>query len=155
MRFSELISDTKWISPRLNNGDWDYWLVIELMDWYDTVGKNESPAHYHVNLSVVVPSQAPALTMAQLVKDLPDSLCDNIHAIVEALHSYGLGAPIWQENGNKSKALLTACKRFANMEASLLFGFIMYRPINAVGATEWDWIKGRTMPEDDIPWEIK
>ena len=50
MRFSFLTGDMnyttyggKWISTRQNNGEFDYYFVIELLNWPETVGQREAP----------------------------------------------------------------------------------------------------------------
>jgi len=45
----------KWISQKLNNGDFDYFLVLEVWNWFESVGAKE--AKYNVSLSIVSPSQ--------------------------------------------------------------------------------------------------
>ena len=33
----------KWISTRQSNGEFDYYFVIELLNWRETVGEREAP----------------------------------------------------------------------------------------------------------------
>ena len=63
MRFKFLTGDVnfldfgaKWISSKRNNGDFDYWLVIELINWAEAVGEKEAPARYNLSHCVVAPS---------------------------------------------------------------------------------------------------
>ena len=66
MRFSFLTGDVnfttyggKWISTRQSNGEFDYYFVIELLNWRETVGRREAPPEtYNVALSVVSPQEA-------------------------------------------------------------------------------------------------
>ena len=66
MRFSFLTGDVdfatyggKWISTRQSNGEFDYYFVIELLNWRETVGQREAPPEtYNVSLSVVSPQEA-------------------------------------------------------------------------------------------------
>ena len=65
MRFSFLTGDMdfttyggKWISTRQSNGEFDYYFVIELLNWRETVGEREAPPEtYNVSLSVVSPAR--------------------------------------------------------------------------------------------------
>ena len=65
MRFYFLTGDVnyttyggKWISTRQSNGDFDYYFVIELLNWREAVGDREAPPEtYNVSLSVVSPQE--------------------------------------------------------------------------------------------------
>ncbi len=142
----------KWISQKLNNGDFDYWLVLEFMNWHDAVGEKEAPAHYHVCVSVVAPSELPKEELSRAVDcfGLTEAPTDP-PALVEMVHSYGISVPIFQENGNNAKKLLKEARKEAELKGSLLFGFAMDRPLNAIGTTGWDMLRGdllRPLRED-------
>lgn len=65
-RFKFLIGDVnwldyggKWVSQKLNNGEFDYWLVLELTNMDDACGRdNEGKDRYNVSLSCVSPGEA-------------------------------------------------------------------------------------------------
>ena len=152
MRFKFLSGDVnfreyggKWISPRQNNGEFDYWLVLELINWHDAVGKKEAPAHYNVSLSVVSPQEAGAENLAQAkeccgwedgVRGIPSE-----EIAVEMLHSYGVSAPVWSKDGNNYRQLMREAHK-ETIGISCLFGFYMDRPVNMLGSTGWDFIRG-------------
>jgi len=47
----------KWISRKLNNGDFDYWLVVELINIHEEIDE-KCPVKYNLDISVVSPSAA-------------------------------------------------------------------------------------------------
>ena len=64
MRFSFLSGDMnftryggKWISTRRNNGEFDYYFVIELLNWRETVGRERAAETYNVSVSIVSPDE--------------------------------------------------------------------------------------------------
>lgn len=153
MKFSFLTGDCnwldyggKWVSKKLNNGDFDYWLVIELINMDDACGRdNEGQAKYNVCLSAVSPAEAGDEKMHSAFECIGmeenHELQKNPLAQVEALHSYGISAPLWQDNGNNARKLLREARKQAFM-SSTLFGFYMDAPKNRIGSTGWDCIKG-------------
>lgn len=150
MRFTFLTGDTnwmdyggKWISSKLNNGDWDYWLVLELLNWHDAIGEDESPAKYHVELSAVAPSALSAGTMAQVIRSCGwEGMPDNELAKVEICHSYGVKAVLHSADGNNARKLIQEAKAAAKIQGDFLFGFAMDRPQNRIGNDGWDFISG-------------
>jgi hypothetical protein len=58
--------------------------------------------------------------------------------------SYGSSARLWGRCGNNKHKLLREARKELKM-IQFLFGFAMDRPINALGATGWDWIKGNQL----------
>jgi hypothetical protein len=131
----------KWIGPRQSNGEFDYWLVLELINWHDVVGEGYAPAHYHVSLSVVSPQEAGEENLAQAKeccgeeKDMDDT------TKVKALHDYGVCTPVWSKDGNNYRKLMREAHK-QTMSVVGLFGFYMDRPVNALGSTGWDFVKG-------------
>lgn len=141
----------KWISNRQNNGEFDYWFVIELINWQEAVGDRDAPdATYNVSLSVVSPSQAgeqnlkAAYECCGITQDILDTAKANGYleeAQVEFLHSYGVHTPVWDQDGNNYRALLQQARAEAR-EVGTLFGFYMDRPVNKIGETGWESLKG-------------
>jgi hypothetical protein len=156
MKFAFLTGDVnwlnyggKWISPKLNNGDFDYWIVMELINMDDACGRdNEGQAKYHVSLAAVSPSQAGehlnrALDSCGIGPQHQGGVFVNVSEVmaVEALHSYGVSAPLWQSGGNNARKLLREASKQAQM-TNMLFGFYMDAPKNKIGTTGWEAIKG-------------
>lgn len=143
----------KWISPKLNNGDWDYWLVIEINNVEDLGW--ESDCTHIVGLYAVSPEAAgkehvlDALGCCGL--DQVDECLDKDRnivieklddpVIVDSLHTYGVNALLWSSEGNDPDQLLQDAKEQGE-GAACLFGFYMDGPKNQLGHTGWDFIKG-------------
>lgn len=156
MEFEFLIGDVnwedyggKWISPKLNNGDFDYWFVIEFLNWLEETGELFDGNEFIVTIQAVSPDEAgeDSLESAyaccgfdeEFLSDYNEEALDHIK--VEALSTYGVYAQLWQESGNNADALLRRAKQAANIVSSL-FGFFMDTPKNRIGSTGWDVIKG-------------
>jgi hypothetical protein len=137
----------KWISTRQNNGDFDYYLVIELLNWRETVGEREAPAKYNVSLSVVSPDEAKdnigaALECCGITAEMLETANGYRAALlVDALHSYGVHTPVWSKDGNNWRALMREARNQAQCCAGL-FGFYLDRPVNAIGTTGWEALRG-------------
>jgi hypothetical protein len=142
----------KWISNRQNNGEFDYYFVIELLNWRESVGEREAKeigSKYHISLSVVAPSQVSENNMQQAYNCSgigADTLRNaetggylaNVQA--EALHGYSGGTQVYGANGNNWQSLMRLTKRESRQCASLL-GFYLDRPVNRLGMTGWESIK--------------
>ena len=106
----------KWISNRQSNGEFDYYFVIEILNWKDRVPEDEAPLEtYNVSLSVVSPQEAGkdnarramdccGIEEEMLERAIDHGPCEEI--LVEALHGYGLSVPVWSGDGNNHKALM-------------------------------------------------
>jgi hypothetical protein len=158
MRFRFLTGDanyTRWggsfISGKQNNGEFDFWVVLQIRNEYEDAGADESPAGYSVSLSIVSPSQAGedkvkaameccGITETMMATAVANGFGDE--AKVEALHTYGIATPVWSENGNNHRRLMQAARQFANTELDSLFGFVMDRPVNRIGSTGWEALRG-------------
>ena len=154
MRFRFLTGDanyTRWggsfISGKQNNGEFDFWVVMEIRNDRDS----DSPAAYNVSLSVVAPSQAGedkvqaameccGITETMMATAVANGFGDE--AKVEALHAYGIATPVWNRYGNNHRQLMQAARQFANTELDSLFGFVMDRPVNRIGTTGWEALRG-------------
>lgn len=133
------------VSRRLNNGDWDYWIVLEVVNMGEACG-DDFPHKYMVGLSAVSPEAAGPEKVARAIEDLnigddPDEMVK-----VEGLHEYGVCARLWSDSGNNARVLMQEARRQADF-IELLFGFAMDKPQNRLGHNGWDLIKG------DISWE--
>lgn len=147
MKFKFLTGDGgKWISPKLNHGDFDHWFVLEFINMDEACGRdNEDQPKYHVCLSAVAPSQVSQSDMDRAFASCgPDDPAYRANLIcqVEALSSYGISAPLWQSNGNNIAKLMRDAKREAEIINGITFGFAMDRAVNRIGTTGWEAIKG-------------
>ena len=131
----------KWVSPKMNNGDWDYWLVIEIIN-VEGFGWETGCTHI-VSLSAVSPEAAGDKRVKKAMASCgPDQVeSPDEETIVEALHTYGISALLWQDEGTDPDELLEEAKKQA-MAARSLFGFYMDGPKNVLGHTGWDFIRG-------------
>ena len=145
MRFKELENNDyniKLISKKLNNGDFDYWLVIEAlyMDEYTP----DPDFKYMVTLQAVSPDEAgpdklnSALESAGLEENSIE-LTDWVK--VGLLSESGCYAQLWNDGGDNLRELLREARKQAEL-SDLFFGFMMDRPENRIGSTGWDFIKG-------------
>jgi hypothetical protein len=133
----------KWISEKLNNGDFDYWLILEFINWIEATGESYDGDEFLVEITAVSPEEAGQDNIDSALQgyDINDP---NDLMIVEALSSYGISAHMWRESGNDADALLHKAKQAALVVASM-FGFFMDRPQNRIGASGWEVIGGDLM----------
>jgi len=135
----------KWISPRLNNGDWDYWLVIELVNCGESGGEEmrKELGKYLVTISAVSPKAAGKKNVQQALDCIGwnNDLRLTNEVKVEALSTYGVASLVKSVSGNNSRRLLKQLRDEATVIEGLL-GFYMDGPKNALGHTGWDFIRG-------------
>ena len=133
----------KWISKKLNNGEFDYWLVIELVNMEEATG-DTSGGKYMVTLSAVSPEQAKDhLEHAFETYGQKYSPKASNEEKVEVLHGYGVSASLWNDMGDDADDLIEKAKKEAE-KSETLFGFYMDKPENRIGDTGWDFIRGDT-----------
>jgi hypothetical protein len=132
----------KFVSKRLHNGDFNYWLVMELINMTEACGRdNDGKPTYHVCLSAVSPEAAKDKLEDAFASCGDGAVSDNPLAQVECLHSYGISSPLWQGDSNNAHKLMRQARQEA-IKASSLFGFYMDAPKNRIGTTGWEAIKG-------------
>ena len=134
----------KWISQKFNNGEFDYWLVRTIFNWEEAVGEREAKGHgkYCVEIKVVAPEQFENKQGAMDCSGVEgkwEDLADEVK--VELIESYAGGVNIFCESGDNYKDLFKRGAKEA-MGSSMLFGFYMDRPVNKIGSTGWDALKG-------------
>ncbi len=146
MKFKTLCDGEKWISKKLNNGEFDYWLVIELIDMDEACGSdNRGKPKYAVTLNVVSPTEAQdkladAFDSCGITSEMKqDSIVQ-----VNALFDYGICVQTWSDASNNTKKLLRAVHHEA-MILKFLFGFVMDKAVNRIGTTGWDALRGDVM----------
>ena len=153
MRFTFLTGDVNWqdyggkfVSKRLNNGEFDYWLVIEVINMLDATGE-DTGGKYAVSLLSVSPSEAgednlkKAFESCGLDAEDQADLRANPLVQVEVLSSYGIYAQLQSIGGNNLSKLMREIRKEAQV-ASMLYGFYMDRPENRIGSTGWDLQRG-------------
>ena len=136
----------KWISQKCNNGEFNYWLVLELINMHEAIG-DEGQTKYNISIHAVSPELIDIVKMNSLLADynIPaDKIDDELK--VMALSNYGIAAYLWDTKGNNYKQLF----KLAHKEAQLingLFGFYMDKRENRIGQTGWDLIQGQDIRE--------
>lgn len=136
-----------WISQKLNNGDFDYWLVIEFIDMEEATGEGGDKPLV-VSIGAVAPSQVSKENMKSALDCIGYTRTRKIVPDIKvlALYTYGIYAPLWTDSGTDPKALMVAAYQQAQA-CEMLFGFYMDSPKNRIGQTGWDVIRGQDVRE--------
>jgi hypothetical protein len=135
----------KFVSKKLNNGEFDYWMVMEIINWREH--SNDPLYTYNVGLSMVAPSQLDRDTIDRAFESwgLVDYLDTDPLLLIDIVSSYGAGVvPLWDESGDNLRKLMKQARHEAD-HAEMLLGFYLDRQVNALGATGWDWLEGDLM----------
>jgi hypothetical protein len=137
----------KWITKRLNNGDFDYWLIVSFMNFEEATGEKCDGNRYVVEIHAVAPSQVPKEEIKRAIESCgreiqEKELSEEMRA--ELLEEYGISANLKTLYGNNADNLMKEARKDINL-VSGLFGFFMDRPENRIGSTGWDIIKGDLM----------
>ena len=147
VRFKFLTGDISWqdyggkfISQRLNNSEFDYWLVLDFVNMHEATG-DEDLDKYNITIMAVSPELNRQKADNLLSEYMPADLSITDEMRVEALASDGIAAFLRSFSGNNYHKLLREAKRECQIIPSF-FGFYMDRPENAIGSTGWDWIRG-------------
>ena len=135
----------KFITKKLNNGDWDYWLVMSI---YNTEGNSVESKKYLVEVSAIAPDAVPqkgidsALSCTGIAEfyDEQTDYYQNM-LLVEALGDYGISATLWDKEGNNLSELMREARHETQL-INMLFGFYMDKQCNAIGNDGWDFISG-------------
>jgi hypothetical protein len=139
----------KWVSNKLNNGEFDYWLVIELINMDDACGRdNKGQPKYCVELCAVSPSQA-GENLNAAIRSCGYAPEDNNGKImevtplmaVEMLHSYGTSGHLWSSQGNNAHRLL----REARSEARGSIDGLLEKTVNKIGTTALEAMQGNLL----------
>src|SRR5208283_4751461 len=150
MRFTFLTGDINWmqyggtwVSKKLNNGEFDYWLAIRIINWEDSCGRDAPEETYNVELLSISLSEAGKDNLASafrccgLETERDAENRENPLVQVECLLSYGVYAHLWSADGNNAHKLLKEARNQA-MCTSGLYGFYMDKRQNAIGNSGWD-----------------
>lgn len=143
MRTQHLAGDI-WISPKQNNGDFDYWLVVNIINMDEACGCNNPK--YVAEVCAISPKEAGPENIKKALECCGMEETSNPLKLVQALHSYGVYAPCTSFSGNNARKVLQQAKCFLDVIASLL-GVFLDGPKNAIGHTGWDLIRGDTSIE--------
>ena len=139
----------KWISSKLNNGEFDYWLVLSLDNLYNACGEREAKemgGKYTVSLDAVAPSQVNEKDFQSAMEGwgmedrAVSSLTDEMK--VELLHSYGTHATLWYANGYNASALLKEGREHAKNEGKTNINSTLNSFANRIGHTKADFLRG-------------
>lgn len=145
----------KWISNKLNNGEFDYWLVLDFINYLDATGDylvNDNPKNegdkYIVELRAVSPEQISEHNLKQAIDSygLPDETKLDDEMLVELIDGYGINAMLWSKQGNNAYKLIREAKQQSQMIDGL-FGFYMDCQENRLGQSGWELIRGQTIRE--------
>jgi hypothetical protein len=160
LKFKFLTGDINWqtyggkfISKKLNNSEFDYWLILEVINLKEACGEDE-PLTYNVSVSAIAPSQ-----LSDTIIDNAFSSCgwDNdlnkddfikkydITGLVEVISDYTGGAVIYQESGNNLSKLLKEAHKEAYIMGDFMFDFAMDKVQNQIGSSGWDILQGNIL----------
>lgn len=146
------IGEYKFISQKLNNGDWDYYLFIDTIDMEEAYGELGFLAEIaavsieaagKANVSKAIESCGSCYDPTNTNKEYEEGV------IAEYLFDYGVRANLWNKHDKNAKEpskLIEMAKKESEAIHGL-FGFYMDKAQNRIGATGWDFIKGEIMPK--------
>lgn len=145
MKFKQLTGecDTKeWVSPKLNNGEFDYWIVLQIADMHAMDRDHvEHVPRFHARLCVVAPSLCPARELEHArgmrcyIAPSEFELAD-----VESLFLYGTYAQVWQTTHNNPLTLMLEGVKQAEVIEGFL-GMFLDQPVNRMGTTGWESLR--------------
>lgn len=146
MKFRKLYdweSEVTLVSKKFNNGDWDYWLVLQTTNMHEATGE-EDLDKYYVSVLAVSPEAAgeenlkrAASTIDQDVSEMSEM--DKVQGLVE----YGVFATLATFQGNNRRKVEQEAREEAE-KINMLFGFYMDKAGNRIGNDGWDFISGNT-----------
>jgi hypothetical protein len=156
MRFKFLAGDINWetyggkfVSRKLNNGEFDYYLIMDILNWNDVDSEAvKTNGQYCVSLHSVSPSEAGSDNLKKAFEccgfDGTEDFASNPLAQVECLESYGVYTLVWSASGNNLSKLMREARKQAECVHGL-YGFYMDRPVNRIGTSGWDAQKGNIL----------
>jgi hypothetical protein len=132
------------ISNKLNNGDWDYWLVIRLtyLAEYLTEEELKNTGKYQIEiLAVSLEAAKDKVKDALYSMGLENEIKVSEDLKIESLLEYGIYATLWSNVGNNKTTLIKQAKEEI-LPIETLLGFYMDKAENRLGNTGWDFISG-------------
>lgn len=156
------ISEQYEISKKFNNGEFDYYLVREIMNIEEMMSEKEANDYkkknggkWAVQISCVSPQRfLPKNRISAMAQDGEYTNWDEIPVETQVMmitSQFG-GAVFVSKAGPNLKKLLSETAKEAYTK-NFLFGFAMDECQNRVGGTGWDFIKGERFPTPDEPSE--
>ena len=132
------------IAVKFNNGEFDYWLVVNFINWEEVSG--EKKPKYVVEIKAVSPQQAGKKNLKDAfesfgVEDEKEIKKADDEKKVYILSEYGISARVYSAEGDNADKLLEEAKKQVPLITGM-FGFYMDSPQNRMGNTGWDFIKG-------------
>ena len=136
-----------WLSQKLNNGEFDYWLAIRVINWEDATGEKPDGNTYNVELLSVSPSEAGPDNLksafAYIGQESADKdVLENPICQCDALLSYGVYAHLWSADGQNINKMMREARNQAFL-AQGLYGFYMDKQQNRIGDSGWDFQRGQ------------
>ncbi len=130
-------------TKKLNNGDFDYWLFVELVNMAEATGETDGDT-YMISIRAVAPSEVPEKRIEEALLGLDQFYQDKISKkdIAKILNEVGIGANLFSKQGNNAKELFQIARKECE-KINMLFGFYMDRNQNMLGNSGWDFIKGQ------------
>lgn len=136
-----------WVARKpLNNGEFDYWFVMIIQDI--THAMSDPPSKYYATLWVIAPDLPTKETIESYMSPLglnehEDESVEQFDKPVVAmlLAEAGCGVPVKQIGGNNIAVLERQLRNETEL-VEMLFGVYMDRPVNRIGTTGWDMLKG-------------
>ena len=133
-------------TKKLSNGDFDYWLFVELTNMEEATGDTDTET-YMISIRAVSPTQPStktkesALYTLGLEKHYNDIEKMKPFEMAKILDENGIGAVLFSEQGNNADKLFKTARKQCEIITSM-FGFYMDKRLNLIGNTGWDFIKG-------------
>jgi hypothetical protein len=156
-KFTFLTGDVNWkqyggkfISPRQNNGDWNYYLIISVTNMWDATGDEEQDK-YDVEIQAVSPEAAKdkldsAFSSAGFSDEQLKQYQNDPIVQAEVLSEHGIYARLWGASGNNINELMKQARKESEL-INGLFGFYMDKPENGIGQDGWQLIRGQDVRE--------
>jgi hypothetical protein len=135
------------VSERLSNGEFPYRLVVITGTFYDD---DRDEDMVYAGVRVVSPQQQ---GRENIMRALGDAEPLDVGWAYHLMAGYGLGAEVWSLAPMRAtyeiyRAMITACRDEADAIESM-FAFYMDRPLNRIGATGWDLVRGDLWPRKE------
>jgi len=135
------------VKEKFNNGDFDYYLIINFINMEDATGE-EMENKYVVEIQAVAPSEVSKEDIKSALSSMGVEDSKEVKKVMKdkerlagLLAEYGLSATVYSAEGNNASELMKEAKKQIPVITGM-FGFYMDRPMNAFGNTGWDFIKG-------------
>jgi hypothetical protein len=154
LKLEQIGGDVNWkdyngqfiVDEKFNNGEFDYYVIINFTNMKEAVG-DDAPSKYMVTVHVVAPSQASKKQIDSAFESMgldPKQelkIRKDPKAVAGILDEYGLMAEVFTEEGDNADELMDTAKKQVPAITGL-FGFYMDKPVNRIGNSGWDAIKG-------------